>query len=310
MGERLPDGKGKGKPQAGIKDGLSSQRQFWDQIVHGVIHKTHEYLYHWRELNIQLLEVIAYQAAPDHSHQGKRKYHQMVLKMKMVMEKDIFPNLQGVLNIFTTCSPGSRHLFQREDDPRTYAGWGIVPRPGRSHALYRDDLMWFFMHLVIPEYCKTLGWELLAFEFESLLRDKAQRQRISKLLTEFFSLFGLLGFLGQQLRMCFPRVFDESGDIADWDMHMSVHGWYARFSQPISELNEVNIKEHWKYLDLHGEGDPTSGNFFYPANKRRTKESVEAMQRAERNLDDVWAMYDVHVDRVCTSGTKRMLRDL
>lgn len=308
LGERLPDAKG--KPHTGINDGSSGQREFWDQVVHGVIYKTHEHVYHWRELNVQLQEIIVYQAAPYHSPQDKRNYHKTVLKMKILMEKEMFRNLQGTLNIFVTCSPGSRHLFHRQVEPHTYAGWGIVPRLECSRAMYRDDLMWFFVQLILPEACEILGWELLAFEFESLLRDKAHRPRISKLLAEYFSLFGLLGLLRQQLRICFPRVFNDSGDIAEWDMDMSLHGWYSRFREPMRELNSVAVKESRKFLDLHGEGDPTSGKFSYPVNKRRTKESTGAMQRAERNLDNFWAIYDTHVDGVCIPETKWVFRDL
>ncbi|KAH8669437.1 hypothetical protein BGZ61DRAFT_509468 [Ilyonectria robusta] len=39
-------------------------------------------------------------------------------------------------------------------------------------------------------------------------------------------------------------------------------------------------------------GEPLSGRFTYPIDKRRTKENVETLRRAERNLDVFWASVD------------------
>ncbi|EPE05514.1 hypothetical protein F503_02253 [Ophiostoma piceae UAMH 11346] len=47
--------------------------------------------------------------------------------------------------------------------------------------------------------------------------------------------------------------------------------------------------------NVHGAAslvDPSSGRFAYPVDKRRTKETVEAMQRAELNLDKFWLYID------------------
>jgi len=39
-------------------------------------------------------------------------------------------------------------------------------------------------------------------------------------------------------------------------------------------------------------GAPSEGRFFYPVEKRRTRETTEAMRRAERNVDEFWANVD------------------
>jgi len=46
------------------------------------------------------------------------------------------------------------------------------------------------------------------------------------------------------------------------------------------------------YIRLGEDGDPTTGRFYYPVNKRRSKESNEAIQTAEKNLDAFWAKFD------------------
>ena len=65
-----------------------------------------------------------------------------------------------------------------------------------------------------------------------------------------------------------------------------------------------------EFLDLKGMADPTSGKFAYPFNKTRTKATVQAMQKAESNLDDFWALYDGHFDKVLSRETRNVLRKL
>lgn len=50
----------------------------------------------------------------------------------------------------------------------------------------------------------------------------------------------------------------------------------------------------WKVTELSRLGTPIGGRFAYPADKRRTKQTTEAMQKAERNLNEFWAAVDEH----------------
>jgi len=53
------------------------------------------------------------------------------------------------------------------------------------------------------------------------------------------------------------------------------------------------------FVRIAGLGDISDRRFFYPSEKRRTKENVEALRRAERNLDDFWYAVDEIVDVNC-----------
>lgn len=46
-------------------------------------------------------------------------------------------------------------------------------------------------------------------------------------------------------------------------------------------------------------GKPTDGKFAYPIAKRRTRENVELMRQAERNLDKFWQKVDQDIESVC-----------
>lgn len=54
----------------------------------------------------------------------------------------------------------------------------------------------------------------------------------------------------------------------------------------------VALSETNKSAPAAGLGEPSGGKFTYPINKRRTKENVEALRRAEGHLDVFWAAID------------------
>jgi len=63
-----------------------------------------------------------------------------------------------------------------------------------------------------------------------------------------------------------------------------------------------NIFKDWiplfriKFEDttLNCYADPSDGKFTYPAHRRRSKENVEAMRKAETNFDEFWRAIDLH----------------
>ncbi|KAG0041138.1 hypothetical protein BGZ83_002300, partial [Gryganskiella cystojenkinii] len=69
----------------------------------------------------------------------------------------------------------------------------------------------------------------------------------------------------------------------------------------ISEcLNQISLYQPWAstFPLLPGaDSDPSYSRFYYPIDKRRTKETTEAMQEAERNLDEYWGKVDAHLSR-------------
>ncbi|KAF7590995.1 hypothetical protein BBP40_002189 [Aspergillus hancockii] len=81
--------------------------------------------------------------------------------------------------------------------------------------------------------------------------------------------------------------------------------WAATFENKIADT-EAKIKEdymknvdRWLEFDKEMEevplgdvGDPSDGRFYYPVDKRRTRETTVAMQRAEASLDAFWNKAD------------------
>ncbi|KAI1325326.1 hypothetical protein F5Y16DRAFT_423072 [Xylariaceae sp. FL0255] len=283
--------------------GSTGQRKYWDQTAHMMVNKCYEEALYWYELDRQLDRIIqdlGQEGSP--SNQRRADCHDAVGKIKAIMATGFLPKLRGMINIYMTCCPALRNSFCREEDPEAPAGWGIVPRPGAIN-LKDDRLIWFFIQFQLEEFCDAIDWETLSFEFEQLLRDKTERSRISALL-----------------RMCFPRLLGRTviREREHWTepLDSSLRPWLRDVEYPIEKLAEIGLPATPRYpafpifLDLKGMADPTSGKFVYPSNKSRTKATVQTMQKAERNLDDFWALYDGHFDKVLSPETRNVLRKL
>ncbi|KAL6400036.1 hypothetical protein AUP68_15728 [Ilyonectria robusta] len=61
---------------------------------------------------------------------------------------------------------------------------------------------------------------------------------------------------------------------------------YKPWALILAAFHEANLGKTARF------GEPLSGRFTYPIDKRRTKENVETLRRAERNLDVFWASVD------------------
>ncbi|KAI6087008.1 hypothetical protein F4821DRAFT_278293 [Hypoxylon rubiginosum] len=315
QGERLP-----GRPRINIHDRSSGQRKYWDQTAHMMVNRCYEEAIYWSELDRQLDRIIqnlGQEGAT--SKQQRADCHDAVRKIRAIMETGFLPKLRGMIAIYMTCCPALRKYFYREENPKAPVGWEIAPREGAIN--FKDDrLMWFFFQFYLEKFCDAIGWETLSFEFEQLLRDKTERPRISALVAWQFTNLGLLGLLQNQLRMCFPRLLERTviREREHWTepLGSSLRAWLENVEYPIDKLGEICIPALPRYpaspifLDLKGMADPTSGKFVYPSNKSRTKATVQAMQEAERNLDDLWALYDGHFDKVLSGELRDVLRKL
>lgn len=64
----------------------------------------------------------------------------------------------------------------------------------------------------------------------------------------------------------------------------------AEFANTVSGWHQFNKSFEGTSLALLG--NPSDGKFFYPVDKRRTRETTEAMRSAEHNLDRFWERVD------------------
>ena len=80
--------------------------------------------------------------------------------------------------------------------------------------------------------------------------------------------------------------------------------------RPVKDLTNIQFPGAAKFLKLGFDGGLTSNTLYYPVSKKRTKQNHEAMQRAEMNLDGLWAIYDGYLSRTMERPIYLKLQDL
>lgn len=191
-------------------------------------------------------------------------------------------------------SPPLRGLFQRLPDPDGYLGYSVYPRNGNI-CNSKDDLLWLYAQFIDETAIQICGLENLAGELERLMRNfPREKERVTPFVSNIFSDIGLVGELRNQLRIYRPRIFLTRGNkFLAAQEEKDLEDWASNLVHPIWDLMRFLDEEARNpSMRLGDDGDPTTGRFYYPVNRRRSKESNEAMQSAERHLDALWAKFD------------------
>ncbi|PLB33242.1 uncharacterized protein BDW47DRAFT_6308 [Aspergillus candidus] len=146
--------------------------------------------------------------------------------------------------------------------------------------------MWY------EDTCRSVGLDILVDELETLIeKDKFTKGLLSPHVLERFSGISSLSLCQRQLLGFQPWA-------ASFEITM------ARQKDELLEDVRETLKD-WtpftKMIDaagLAGMGNPTDGRFYYPVDKRRTRETTAAMQQAEAKLDAFWRRVDtIYTDK-------------
>ncbi|OJJ37693.1 hypothetical protein ASPWEDRAFT_93070, partial [Aspergillus wentii DTO 134E9] len=223
-------------------------------------------------------------------------------KLKVFLDQRLVGFYLMKLQIQFPASPPIRSLFQRLPNPvDPYLGYSVYPRAGDISDT-KDDLLWLFCQFLDHEFLHICGFENVAVELERLIQnDQKQKERITPFLARTFADVGLAGELRNQLGIYRPRIFLKRGNRALAALEENdMEGWGPELIRPSWDLSRVLDESAGKdYIQLGEDGDPTSGKFYYPIGKRRSKETIDAMRNAEKNLDDFWLKFDEQLrDRI------------
>jgi hypothetical protein len=150
-------------------------------------------------------------------------------------------------------------------------------------------LLWYWFHHIGEEELRICGFENLAQELEQLVQTNIkQKEGITSTGAQDLSDVGLVGEIWKQLCAYRPRIFSLRGDrllAAQQDCDMG--RWIANIHAPMRSVSKCLTGDVTgdETIRFGAVGDISSGKFEYPVGKRRTKQTNEAMQRTEQNLD-------------------------
>lgn len=190
----------------------------------------------------------------------------------------------------TGASPPMRQFMVRARPSSSKKGLWITPLPGKKiHEVGGQLLLLLKTLWEMGKPQKALRWTLLTDELERLLESEV---RAKELISPYIaSCVGELSTISQCMRQLelyqpWARGFGQT-------MNARKDQIYDDFGERSRDWRKIVKAFHSEAMEeISRQGIPTGGKFVYPIEKRRTKEIVETLRRAESNLDDFWAQFD------------------
>lgn len=191
----------------------------------------------------------------------------------------------------TLASPPMRQFVVRERPSSSKKGLYIIPLPGKMIDKVGGQLLLILKTLwEMGKPMETLRLTLLSDELERLVESEP---RAKELISPYIaSCMGELSTISQCMRQLelyqpWARAFSQMMDARKTQVHSDFYHGKSRDWRKIAKAF---------YSEAMGpifrQAIPTGGRFAYPIEKRRSKERVEILRRAESNLDDFWAHFD------------------
>ena len=120
-------------------------------------------------------------------------------------------------------------------------------------------------------------------------KDETQRHSISSLVAQNISDLAVLTESLRQLNLYQPwaSTSEKEGVSMTEEMTANYAETFNAFAKLIDSMKNVSLAE---------EGNPSQRYFYYPIEKRRTRQTVEDLRKAEQRLDKFWQKVDQRVN--------------
>lgn len=268
---------------------------FWTRVIGTVLTNAYMQPELFSELqnqahNLRLLQA-QYASAISPKENLPQPYLNALLKFRHYLKQGVQGQL-GTLKQCVTASPPLRHLFVRQipNDPTT-SMLDIMSRPGANMTRIEREVMWILR--VLWENGQELflcRLPRLVDELQRLIEAEPDAKRlISPTIAEVIGDLAILTECLRQLELYQPWA--NGFETALVEKKKGIMTEFAKRAQPwagmMSAFQESNLLAQPVRL-----GTLSDDKFVYPIDKRRTKENVDALRRAEANLDEFWRCID------------------
>lgn len=263
---------------------------FWDFVLGNMVIDADRALYTWEGLYNQVTLLVTLKEKHGQTIALEQtlpsEYWDAVLLFKYLLDRAVEAPIDD-LKMIVPPSPPLRSLFVREpQDPNTTIMKIKIKAKNITSKYFlilstlwdRDQLMLHRLPNLMDELDLTLRTDL------------TQKNLVSPFVAETISDLAVLVESLRQLGLLQPWA--SSLDFETTDDRDDFQAFYtSRMSR------NTKFKQAMKGVSLADLGTPSRDLFRYPADKRRTRENVEAMRVAERNLDALWHRIDSEVVR-------------
>lgn len=301
--EQISDKRGRKHP---IIDDRIRNSTLWQRVIGNSVVNAYANIEVW---NVLLGQVVKLQVLKEKHNKDISPSKDLPEEYAMAFYKfmhhltQLAKNPIGVLKLGVFGSPPLRTFYER--DPQNPDNTIIqVRRKGMlSKNKVRDELLWLLGTLFSEDQLFLLDLGILMDELDRLLESEpTAKELVSSWAADKISDLAVISQCIQQIKLYQPwaALFEdkiaEDRDVLNED--------YSRMERLFAAILNVKISDSIASL-----GAPSDSRFYYPVDKRRTRENTESMRTAEKNLDDFWRAMDRELvsKGAVTSRTRSLL---
>jgi len=286
--EVIPDTIGQSHPT--LKPGR--QTTFWTRVLSEVIANSYLHLETWNDLHEQVINLEAlqkkYKAEISIEKDLPEEYFDALLKFKFYIDQAIEGPI-AVLKQSFVASPEMRRFFVRAPQQPGTTKMQVMEKSALPRDKIRQRLLWLFTTLWDDSKRIFTRVETLVDEIERLIQSEP---KVKELISPYIaSVLGDLSVLTESLRQI--KMYQPWAETFEDSMVHKEEGIKQEF---IARTNpRAEFLGALEGTSIASFGIPQDKRFFYPVEKRRTKENTEAMRAAEKKLDVFWQKVDQHM---------------
>lgn len=277
----------------------SREHIFWARVMGNVIFDAYFELELFSELHQQAQELVAlqkkYEAEISPREDLPKEYLFAILQFRHFLNQAVIGPLTQLKQSVVASPPMRKFYVRNPPTDYTSSAIGITSRAVKMNKV--EDQLTYLLR-TLWENGQNLFLLKLSCVVDELERLLLSTSAASELISgTVASIIGNLSIISQcihQLEIYQPwaRNFEDEAMSVQEDMEKAFASKSKPWTQMLAALQDVKLA---KVVEL---GKPMLGSFIYPFDKRRTKENVEKLRRAEQDLDRFWAQ----VDRLMLSG--------
>ena len=275
--------------------------EFWARIVHQEITCAFHHVEIFSELQSQAVglgdmqksyaeELRTSSAFPDPYTKALLTFRHYLISVASTFSTE--------LGLGFCASPPMRSYHRRpsEKDP-TSEVLGVLRNPDLKFDAVRARLNWLVAMLWDKdERFQMIGPTFIVDELQRLIDTKSARSLLSTYVASTVGDLSIVFECINQVELYQPWAQKHGSQTnKERDDMLNEMKAYVKIWQ--DSANAIDKKDS----TLGSLGRPTDGKFAYPVAKRRTRENVELMRQAERNLDKFWEKVDQDIKSKCGS---------
>ncbi|KAI4916953.1 hypothetical protein J4E90_003458 [Alternaria incomplexa] len=269
--------------------------EFYSLVLRETLNKAYAGLVFWDQLyrlssEVEVLHTLALQV--EASEELVKRYADSVEMLYYMLSLGSY-DAAGLIRHFLMGAPQLRHLMMRVTIP---AGCDKVlegESDYRTTEVESNDIIGQRVRKLltrttaftqIADYTH-LNLDCLETYFR---REPSAKEKVSPFIEDYLNTLSVCVECLHQLRVssCYVNLRNQFDRGRKSPMYAK---WYLKFMQPLARWRKVLDDGGVIAPDL---GNPSNGRFDYPSESVRTKQTVGARRKAERNLDKFWRLLD------------------